>query len=448
MTDFSPSELRAHRMNVYARREGPAMTAEELAGKVGATKAQILAYENGHRVPDPKRVRALARALEVHPWYLMNLDRREEWSVADIRRSSALRAEDVVRQLSISPKNYRRFETEGIVPSRRPDFLSEVATVLGLSRDVVERALDQTPAVQRRKRRAAELVKTLADRYVTSRGPWHGPDPADADLVELATSYGRPISRMRRVLAYELGELRQRHVRFLREQVIADYDTDRERQRNARNALSYWEELYARELGRIPGRLELFHRTAQPSDAWEKLVDLYNADAVPRGDGPWAVTALVTEDNGLLPSHLVQQRYIEDVAVCRLTAAGFRHVSTFAGLYAALYPVVRKPLRTTTRSNRRSAAPPSLTFALPPQATAGGQSPQRLVVPTPALERLQNVSSGKAVNVVLSPRFRLTLHPNASGTVASAPLEADLPRQASFFEDDWFEGTNPDHRHP
>jgi transcriptional regulator with XRE-family HTH domain len=221
-------------MNVYALRERQAMTAEELARVVGTTKAQILAYENGHRVPDPQRIRALARALRVHPMALMNRHGREDWAVADVRRACGLRAEDVVSRLGISPKVYRRFETEGIVPSRRPRFLDEVSRVFAIPRKFLEQALDVTPAVKERRRRVAELVAILADRYVPAPGPWQGPAPDDPELTELATLYRRPLTRTRRVITYELGDLRQRYVRAMRERVVAEFDTDRERQASAR----------------------------------------------------------------------------------------------------------------------------------------------------------------------------------------------------------------------
>ncbi|MFE4256057.1 hypothetical protein ACFRU3_42810 [Streptomyces sp. NPDC056910] len=62
-----------------------------------------------------------------------------------------------------------------------------------------------------------------------------------------------------------------------------------------------WNDLFTRDLRPIPLRLEQFHRNAQPSDVWQLLVDLHNVDAVPRGDGLWAVSKLLTEDTTVLP---------------------------------------------------------------------------------------------------------------------------------------------------
>ncbi|MGW5692235.1 helix-turn-helix transcriptional regulator [Streptomyces asiaticus] len=413
LANFSPSELRAHRMNIYARPNAVSMTAEQLAEAVGATKAQILAYENGHRVPDPPRLRALARALRIHPWQLMNLDERNTWTLPDFRRASGLRAQDVVARLGVSPKNYRRFETEGIVPSRRPQFVDQVAAAVGIPRQMVVMAIDRTPAVQRRQTRAFELVVAMAEHYVPKAGPWRGPALSDPNLVELAAAYGRPAQRIRRVLTYELGELRQSQVRAQRERVIADYDTDYNRQASARHALNRWHEVFDRDLMRIPRRLEEFHRTAQPSDVWQLLVDLFNVDATVRSDaGTWAVTALLCNEPQVLPPYLVEQQSIDDVPVCRLSAPGANHVLTYAGLYAALYPGVRRPIRPSTRAKPRGGAGPE-TFTLPNRA-------ERLAVPHPVMESIRTVVAGTktALPIGLSPTYELMVGTNS---LAAAP---------------------------
>ncbi|WP_327696291.1 helix-turn-helix transcriptional regulator [Streptomyces sp. NBC_00459] len=429
MTHFSPSELLAHRMNVYARPDVVSMTAEELAKAVGATKAQILAYENGHRVPDPPRVRALARALKVHPFQLMKSEQLDTWTLADLRRASGLRAQDVVNRLGISPKNYRRFESEGIVPSRSPQFLDQVTAALGAPRHLIEAAIDRTPAVQRRRARAFELVVAMAERYVPKTGPWRGPALNDQNLIELAAAYARPVQRIQRVLTYELGELRQSQVRAQRERVIADYDTDRGRQIRAGLALAQWHDLFDKELIRIPHRLERFHRTAQPSDVWELLVDLYNVEATFRPDaGTWAVTALLCKDPRVLPFHFVERHFVNDVEVCRLSAPGANHVHAYAGLYAALYPGVRRPIiRPSGRGGGKGRVTTNSpeTFILPNRA-------ERLAVPHMILEEMRNIalSSKNAQPVRLSPSYELSVGPNSLSVLDLLSALDDTNRQA------------------
>ncbi|WP_237314695.1 helix-turn-helix transcriptional regulator [Streptomyces sp. AMCC400023] len=395
-------------MNIYARPDAASMTAEELAKAIGATKAQVLAYENGHRVPDPPRLRALARALKIHPLLLMDRAGRDSWTLADYRRGSGLRAQDVVSLLRISPKNYRRFETEGIVPSRRPQFIDEAAHALGMPRRFVEAAIDRTPAVKRRQARAFDLIVAMAERYVFKPGPWKGPASNDPNLIELAAAYGRPVQRVRRVLTYELGELRQSQVRAERERVIADFDTDRDRQANAQHAHARWIDVFDKELIRIPRRLELFHRTAQPAEVWRLLVDLYNVDATVRADpGTWVATTLLGVEPPVLPPYLVEERSIEDVEVCRLSAQGANHLLAYSGLYAALYPGVRKPIRPTARPTTkvRGAGGSPETFMLPGR-------PERLAIPQPTMESMRAAAVASTKNstlVKLSPSYDLTV---------------------------------------
>ncbi|MEU9646493.1 helix-turn-helix transcriptional regulator [Streptomyces sp. NPDC048188] len=422
LTHFSPTELRSHRTNAYAMPHRSSMTAEQLAHAVGATKAQVLAYENGHTVPDPVRVRALAQALQIPPWMLMDRDALQDWALADHRRAAGLRAQDVVERLGISPKNYRRFENEGIVPSRRPQFVDEVASALGIPRESVERAIDRTPAVRRRQARAFDLVVAMADRYVPSPGAWRGPDPDDKDLIELAASYGRPVQRIRRVLTHELGELRQSHVRAQRERVIADYDTDLARQASARYAYERWQEIFDRDLRRIPRRLERFHRTAQPSDVWQTLVDLYNVDAVTtrRDVGNWAVTNMLSKTPETLPPHLITHGYVDDVRVCRLSAEGTNHVHSFAGLYAALFPGIRRPTRSTNRGSSKARSTTGVeTFTLPNRA-------ERLAVPQPflGLNRTAAAERKTTVAVALSSTYVLTV---SAASLSAGFLDTLLP---------------------
>jgi transcriptional regulator with XRE-family HTH domain len=421
MTDFSPRELQAHRLNFYARPDRTSMTAEALARAVDATKAQILAYENGHRVPDPPRIRALAKALKIQPWMLMNRDASDSWTLADWRRAMGLRAQDVVSQLGISAKNYRRFENEGIVPTRRPQFVDEVAAALNMPRQVIETAIDRTPAVKDRQARANELVVAMAEQYVPRRGPWKGPALDDPNLHELATAYGRPVQRLHRVLTYELGEIRQSQVRALRERVVADYDTDRDRQANAQYAYTRWNDIFERDLVQIPQRLERFHRTAQPSDIWQVLVDLYSVDATVRADaGTWAVVVLLGKHADALPPHMIEYHIVDDIEVCRLTARGANHVNSFAGLYAALYPTVRKPLRPNARGNARSRTLAAETFTVPGH-------PERLVLPLPIVETMRSVLTGTKRSLLqakLSPSYMLTM---SATSLMLSPADAEGP---------------------
>lgn len=169
-----------------------------------------------------------------------------------------------------------------------------------------------------------------------------------------------------------------------------------------------WTEIFERDLARIPQRLERFHLL---------LVDLFDVDATVRSDsGTWAVTRLLCNDPQVLPPSMVEQPFLDDVAVCRLTAFGANHVIAFAGLYAALYPGVRRHVR-PTRANikaRSSAAGPE-TFTLPNRA-------ERVVVPQRMLETMRIVATGSKtpLSLRLSPSYELTVGTNS---LTLAPID-------------------------
>ncbi|MFH9998010.1 helix-turn-helix domain-containing protein [Streptomyces virginiae] len=331
------------------------ITAEELGALVGATKSQITAYENGRTVPDPKRVRKLADALGVDPRRLMRPG-RYRWTVADLRRSVAMTAEEVSKGLELSLKPYRRFEQQGIVPARRPQFLDQLASVLGLSYRVLDRALDNIPAVVERRLRTAELTRAMAQIYIPRPGIWRGPDANDEALVELASLYGRPVQRTRRVLAYELGELRQLNVQAMREEVVANFDPNPARQADAAARVHRVKELTERQLARIPGRLEAFHRRAQPSDAWQVMVSLYNLEAWHDGRWVWAADLAHHDTWMMLPPSLVTMMHIESLPMLQLTSQGIGHIRTFGSLYRALHPGLARIKHSRGRSRAATSS--------------------------------------------------------------------------------------------
>ncbi|WP_406324851.1 helix-turn-helix domain-containing protein [Streptomyces niveus] len=422
LADFDPQalyEFRSAKIQVGGG-VGP-LTAEMLADRVGTTKAQILAYENGHRTPDPQRIRALAEALHVRPQDLMRREGRRNWEVADIRRASGLRAGDVVKELCISPKSYRRFEQQGIVPVRRPRFLDDVAGVLGITYAALQAAIDNIPAVMERRDSSAEIVRELARRYVHNPGVWTGPDLEDPGVLQLAALYGRPPQRIRRILTRALGELRLLSVRMRREKIIADFDPDLARQQRAISAIERWEEAYSMEVARIPVRLEGFHRSAQPSDAWQALVDLSDADTRP--DGPWVFTSLLGRPETLaqLPPFLVKQHEFDGVPAAQLTASGHVHVRNFQEMYAALYPGLRRP---RARASRRSAG--TARSAREGGFTLRGR-PERFVIPPHALDQLILSSEKGPTDIRVAPNLRLSIGGGGRSTAVSEATFEPLP---------------------
>lgn len=403
LADFDPLALFAYRTNRTGTDGKPApLSAQKLGDLVGASKAQILAYENGHRTPDPGRIRELAKHLGVRPVDLMSSKNWQHWDVAARRRASGLTAKELSDQLGISPKSYRRLEQQGIVPARRPRFLDDVADALGIWPAALDHSINNIAAVKARHHETALIINGLADTYIHLPGRWKGPSPDDPGLVRLSVLYGRPVTRIRRILTKALGELRLISARREREQVVADFDPDPSRQLKAAQAAERWTEVYSSELARIPGRLEGFHRSAQPSNAWQVLVALYEIE--PRLSS-WVPSPLLGRPEALeqLPPSLVVQRVIGDLSAAQLTQSGIRHVANHHDFYAALYPGLRRPrLRSARRAG--SGALTSAMFSPP-----GSQA--RFAVPPHVLERLVLRSSGSGPwDLWISPSLRLSIN--------------------------------------
>ncbi|MFJ6784394.1 helix-turn-helix domain-containing protein [Streptomyces yangpuensis] len=415
LTDFDPRALQELRWAFPQPTGKSGLTTLELARRIGATKAQIVAYENGHTVPDPRRVADLAQALEVPPSRLMRVERRAEWAVADLRRATALTAAEAAEAAGLSVKAYRRFEQHGIVPAQRVGFLDVVAKLFGVTVGQMDQALDNVPAVVDRYRQVEELVRELAEAYVYNDESWRGPGARDGRVEKVAALYGRSAQRLRPLLAFELGELRQRSALMWRERAVALYDTDLGRQKRAWSTTEQHSRHLERELAQITPRLEGFHRHGQPSDIWQVLVDL--ADAEARYRGPWVPMALLagTDTAMSLPPSLVRCREFGDVRAAQLTRDGVFHIRSFRRLYAALYPQLRRPNAAGGQpgSHMPATSPvPEGLFSLPGAV-------ERFAVPPRVMHRLlDEIEARGTTETPLSPTVVLALGPAPAGSVS------------------------------
>ncbi|MEV7617564.1 helix-turn-helix domain-containing protein [Streptomyces sp. NPDC089799] len=418
LADFDPRALQELRWTYPGPGGKQGLTASDLARRAGASKAQIVAYENGQTVPDPRRVARLAAALNVEPARLMRTKNRKVWQVADLRRAAALTAAQAAERLAISAKAYRRFEQHGIVPARRAAFLDHVADRFGVELRVLDRAIDRIPAVAERQEAVIGLLRALREKYVERDAAWQPPDTRDEYVVELARLYGRTAHRVLPVISHLLAELRQREILIMREKAVAEYDTDAVRRARAAGTIAEHSRHFNREVELIPRRLEGFHRMGQPSDVWQALVDLYDLDA--REGGPWVPAALLAgpDTAASLPLSLVRTGMFRDVAACRLTVQGVTHVRTFRQLYGALYPAVRSPI---PGGQNRPRARAEHQFML--------EGPERFAVPLPVAHRLLAEAELRGMGEVrLSPSTKLLLGPPAPG-VGGRPRArtAELP---------------------
>ncbi|MFF8932856.1 helix-turn-helix transcriptional regulator [Streptomyces longwoodensis] len=257
---FDGAALRALRTARDARRSESAapLSAQELARSVGATKAQILAYENGLRVPEPPRIRALAHALNVHPMRLMSPSDYGTWDIAGLRRACGLTQRDAAERLDISESTYRRFEVQAKLSksTARPTFLDEVAAAFDVPLENVVAAVRRRRAVPQRLEQVERLVWDLFSKYGAQPGFWSQPSADEPDLLALASLYGWSPRSTSRILGSEFKELRRLLLRAMVERVRADYEIDGDRQAQARTQHQRSLRTFEESLRQLPLRLE------------------------------------------------------------------------------------------------------------------------------------------------------------------------------------------------
>ncbi|MFJ9892530.1 helix-turn-helix domain-containing protein [Streptomyces sp. NPDC091280] len=257
---FDGAALRALRMSRDSRRSESAtpLSAQELARRIGATKAQILAYENGLRVPEPPRILALAHALNVHPLKLASPNDYREWDIADLRRACGLTQRDAARRLAVRESTYRRFEIHATLPNSAaiPTFLDKVAVAFDVPLENVVAAVRRGRAVPEHLEQVERSVRHLFSKYGAQPGFWSQPSTDEPDLLALASRYGWSPRSTSWILGSEFKELRRLLLRAEVERVRADYEIDADRQTQARTQHQRSRRTFEESLQRLPIRLE------------------------------------------------------------------------------------------------------------------------------------------------------------------------------------------------
>lgn len=241
---FAPEALRAARQ----ARPGPGgrrwLSAAALAERVGATKAQILAYEAGYAVPTPARIAALAHALRVPPSTLLGV--APSWaSLNDLRRMAGLTAREAALASGLSLYAYRRLEREGIWPSHDQTLPHRLSRVLGQDVRTIKRAVNRALPARRRRHRARATLKKIVceEAYPLSieqaleQNP-REPYDLDSSVRRLAGILGYPTDRVRRAtqaLCEDVRDtFRREHAARMEQQLVRD---PRERERAHREML-------------------------------------------------------------------------------------------------------------------------------------------------------------------------------------------------------------------
>ncbi|MFE5088098.1 helix-turn-helix domain-containing protein [Streptomyces mirabilis] len=322
--------------------DGQGMSAAELARRIGATKAQILAYENGTSRPDPRRIKRLADELGIEPLQLSDLSGSTDWTLADLRRASALRAADLSGQLGLSLRAYRRLETEGFVPAHRFGLMEQLAEALGIPVLEAEEYLCRAPLLSQRLDDVREPLTCLLTYYLSPQ-TLSKPGADDPEIVTLAALYRRPPLALSRIVGHEITRLRSMKRREAGFQAAADFGATSEEQAKGRQAALAEAQKIRILIDGLPQQMDAFFRGMLPQDVWRVLA-LFHAL---RPLGGWLSSEqLQTDPDHLhrIPAHLLERRATGKDSTrseYRISEQGAKHCTTYRPWYDVCYPAVQ-----------------------------------------------------------------------------------------------------------
>jgi phosphoglycolate phosphatase-like HAD superfamily hydrolase/transcriptional regulator with XRE-family HTH domain len=340
---FCGSRLRQAR----AEAEGGALSAEELASRIGASKAQILAYETGQRVPDPPRILQLAHALEVHPLQLADQSAMQEWKLADLRRASGLRATDVCSMLGLSSHSYRKLETMGLTAEGCYGVSPRLAAALDVPVPALERHLANAPAVRERLGGIRPVLTAVVDTHLAP-GRSDLPSADDPAVKEVAASFGRSVTTIVRLLSEEVAALREARRRQAMEAATAFYGATAQEQQRARRRMEREQTRFRQLVAGLPQRIDAFLRAQLSPQSWETLSLLHRVRNDDAGLG--MMSGVPTEESafGALGALIAPLSAADSPSsACRyeISGEGQRHYARYKRWYDALYPWVEESLR-------------------------------------------------------------------------------------------------------
>ncbi|MEU6965740.1 helix-turn-helix transcriptional regulator [Streptomyces chrestomyceticus] len=195
--------LRQQRLNAK-------LSAAQLAARLGTSKATILNYENGKRVPEAQRVAQLADALGLPSAGLLVPYRGHgpDGLLTDLRRLHGWTAEKAAAHIGVSRSTYRRIEREARLPSRGGGTIAvRLANAFGVPAITIAQALYDHPAAAQRRAAAARHIRSLFDRAHTVHTPAVVTSD-EPDLLALAALTGQPAGLVCRLVNHELSIFR------------------------------------------------------------------------------------------------------------------------------------------------------------------------------------------------------------------------------------------------
>ncbi|MFJ9298827.1 helix-turn-helix domain-containing protein [Streptomyces asoensis] len=355
---FSPHKFRRAR----ARAEGGrGITDTQLARLAKAKRSEILLYEQGDRVPDPARIKALADALGVRPIDL-SAGSRDGWTLAELRRASGWTARLLAHDLKVSERSYLRLEHDGLPPARLRHMLYRLPALLNITATELHHHLDRSPGTRRRHSTARPLLAQLINRHLQPGCLEEPADNAD-EITVLASLYHCSTSAMTSILTHEITVLRQMHRRRALARASADFAPARHEQDHALAQFTAESRRIAQRRASLPSRLDAFFRQMLNQDAWYTLLLLHQ---VPKPRLWRSRRELPLTDAGLngLPTGFAEQQsaLAGHAPRYRITAEGRRHCTQYGDWYDACYPNV---------AACAAAGLAPLTGHLPPTTLAG-----------------------------------------------------------------------------
>ncbi|WP_373567911.1 helix-turn-helix transcriptional regulator [Streptomyces malaysiensis] len=248
------------------------LTADCLAKQVGTSKALILSYEHGKSSPSPQRLAALAEAVGVPAVLLQN----SGGQLSDLRVSRGLTLDEIAAQLDLAVNTYRRIESAGVLPKRRPGVVWDLARVLKVDYSRLRTALSRVPAVQKRREAATEVLRD-AITWALEPGPFQAVEDTSRTAGMLGALYRVRPSVASKVVNIQLTDLRQLGLQRAQVEARRDY---------AAHTRSTF--LYERELDRlaadideardqVPEVLEQYLSNPMTQPCWGTLAKLYIA---------------------------------------------------------------------------------------------------------------------------------------------------------------------------
>ncbi|MET8945421.1 helix-turn-helix transcriptional regulator [Streptomyces sp. NPDC004542] len=282
---FDGSALRAARLVASCPDHPHMLTVACLARLVGTSKALILNYEHGRSSPSPQRLADLARAVGVPASELQH-----GAQLPDLRVARGLTLAELADRLGLAVNTYRRIESSGILPKRRPGVFWDLAHELDVDHSQLDAAIRRIPAVQKR-RKCATLMLDDVLAHALEPGPFQALQDTSLPAEMLAGVYGVTSSTVSTVVNMLLADLRQLALQRAQLEARRDFTAHSKSTQMYERELETISSRIAEDTERVPDILERYLVNPMPQSCWHSLAKLYAAG--PHGSG---LSSAVSDD--------------------------------------------------------------------------------------------------------------------------------------------------------